>query len=201
MAFIKDNLLTTAIVLLGIFTGVAAAQSCSWVPNGKVLKFADPPASNKRWSKQFVRWANLPVRVRVEGSMWQLMARDTYRAVETWNKAIGCKVFNMSYQEDAEVVVAFKAQPEDENWAATAKYVVRKNKKWGRYWGSDINVYVIHFGDQVTRDNIMTHELGHALGLADLKGDPGMLMYGVTSGGMHVDKEELDILNALYCAK
>tara|TARA_R110000851_G_scaffold11563_1_gene40413 strand:+ start:569 stop:1180 length:612 start_codon:yes stop_codon:yes gene_type:complete len=195
---------TTAFILLGIVAVFGISHICWQLktapePEVQTLGFTDPPSNTKEWNDKFVLWPRLPVRVRVEGYAWSLVASDAYRSVQAWNAAIGCQVFAMSFHEDAEVVVSFLPQPEDANLAGTARFVARTNKKWGKYWGVDIHIHTLFLSSQVSRDNVMGHELGHALSLADLLGPEEALMYGSISEGAAVGKEVLITLNRLYC--
>jgi hypothetical protein len=194
----KIKLLTVVLVMLcGVTLG--SSLQCCWQSKAQTLKFVNPPNAEKDWQQQFVKWPNIPVRVRVEGDAWLLIAADTHRGVEFWNTAIGCTVLETSFQEDAEIVVSFTPQPEDTMFAGTAQYQHRRNKKWGMYWGSDIRIHTLFFRSSALRDNIMAHELGHALGLDDQDARPSDLMYGKVSDGMYVSKEVLETLNRLYC--
>ena len=192
-----NKLLLIGLVFLGMLTGFCAVQSCAHSPN--YVQFIKPPSESKIWQKNFVVWPRRRAGVRVEGSMWQMMSKDASRAMKAWNQAIGCKVFYPSWEAEAEIVISMAPQPEGENWAGSAKFVPRHSKNGDAYWGSNIFIFNLYLNDQEKRDNIMGHELGHALGLEDLAQGKNMLMYWSLSTGTDVDKEVLVTLNKIYC--
>lgn len=193
-----NKLTVIVFIFLGFVAVFCNVQSCAHNKT-QILKFVKPPSEAKIWQKNFVEWENLPVKVRVHGDMWQMVASDTARSIDAWNVAIGCTVLKLSWSEAAEIVVSMTPQPEGETWAGSAKFVPRTDKKGDKYWGSNIFVYVLYLNDRAARDNLMSHEIGHALGLDDLEKGKHQLMYKNISDGMHVDKEALSALNHIYC--
>jgi len=193
-----NKLTAVCLPLLLIFTVFCTAKSCSHLSPNRV-KFAKPPTDSGIWQKKFVVWPQLPVRVRVKGSMWEMITSDANRAIEYWNDAIGCRVLEPSWEDGAEIVISLEGMPDGSNWAGSAKFTHRRSKNGDYYWGSNVYIHVLYVNDQALRDNIISHELGHALGYDDLRKNKNALMYYTINEGMYVDEGSLKILNELYC--
>lgn len=192
-----ERISALALVLLGVFTVFCAVQSCT--PKGQTLKFASPPAENHNWQKKFVAWPHIPIRIRVEkGPMQPALLRDASLSADAWNRVIGCTVLELSTDVDAEIVVSLEPKPNDREWAGSAKFV-RRTFLGYKYWGSNIYIYKIYYNNDLYRYNLMAHELGHALGLDDIKDSESLVMHWEISSGNRVNKEVVRLLNKLYC--
>lgn len=172
-------------------------QTC--IPHNLYLTKA--PDNSKLWhSEGIILWAQLPVRV-FNKIPEAYIEEDTSKAVLFWNETIGCEIFSRSTNIDSEVIISFRAPFEGKNWAASSRNAVRRPKKGEKYWGNDIYVHHILPDDHKLSKNMMSHELGHVLGLKDLHSleDKNSIMYWRLGNSMNVDARTVVTLRGLYC--
>ena len=189
-----NKLLAVILVLLLIFTIFCTVQSCAQIEKSVVY----PETIGNIWLEDgIVVWSRTPVRVAVENNvLYNELMEDVVVAVDVWNTAIGCEVLAPSTYTSAEIFVSIEPRPlETPNWAASFRY----------HWPSGssvrgfIHVYEVRLADLSFRKNVMTHEIGHALGLRDLLSKKDHVMHEAVHSGEKIDPEATSYLNWLYC--
>jgi hypothetical protein len=191
-----NKLLTTSLVLLIFFTAFCGIQACI----SQTSPYVHPSSEKDTiWDPEGVLiWGRLPIRIYVEESLlYDVMSKDVASSIEVWNDAIGCEVLVPSSNRRSEIRVSLRPQPKKHpDWVASHTY--RRGK--GGPWYSDIKVYVVHLNNSFSRLNAMAHEIGHAFGLRDMKGDEDNIMYyKVSNYGLKIDPAAVEYLNYLYC--
>lgn len=202
MTKIINKLLTSSFVLLVALTVVGHALSCGH-SKPHSLTYVKPYLTRADlWhDKGIVVHPNIPIRVKSTGVLATVLDAHASRSVNMWNKAVGCNVFALSADTESEVKISVEPNPPGRNWAASQKYVVRRTSMGVYYWGSDVHVYTLKVKDNAYMDNIMSHELGHVLGLKDQydEEDHHLVMHSNSRYGKALDAAGVLYLRGLYC--